>query len=417
MHATGHGAGTSARAAERSMYGDTGLRRLMAQHTSSSFPSNFLFSQVHRSQLIYNTCWEDPRIDRELLHLGPTSRLMTITSAGCNAIEYLLDDPQEIVCVDLNHRQNALLELKRAVILNLEYEDLFQWFGRGHHPRARELYRGFRATLPAYARDYWDRRIDYFVKRKLRRGFYYRGSSGFAAWLLKNLCFQLRPGVRREIYDLLESDTLEEQRAIYQRVEQRLWNGAVEGLLRSPIMMNMVGVPAPQLNLINRDTPGGLVAFVRGCLRNVFTQRSLSDNYFWRVYLRGEYSPSCCPAYLREENQTILRNRLERLTAHTIGFSEYLSVRGETFSHFVLLDHQDWLAWHRPDLLAEEWGEIRKHAQSGTKVLMRSAGIDVDFCAPSVDGWLAWRNERARELHAMDRVGTYASCHLGVVQA
>lgn len=387
----------------------------MAQPARSRTTGNFLFTRVHRSQLIYNTCWEDPRIDRELLQLGPGSRLMTITSAGCNAIEYLLDDPDEVVCVDLNHRQNALLELKRAVILSLDYEDLFQWFGRGWHPRARELYRAFRATLPPYARDYWDRRIDYFLPRRLRRSFYYRGSSGFAAWLLKSLCFQLRPRVRRQVYDLLETDTLEEQRAIYYRIEQRLWNAAVEGLLRSPMIMNLVGVPRTQLELINRDTPGGLVSFVRGCLRNVFTQRSLADNYFWRVYLRGEYTPACCPAYLKAANHGILRSRLERLTTHTVGFSDYLRGRAAPLSHFVLLDHQDWLAWHRPDLLAEEWREIRAHAQAGAKVLMRSAGVEVDFCAPSVDGWLAWRNERARELHATDRVGTYASCHLGVV--
>ena len=28
------------------------------------------FRRVHGSRLIYNTCWEDPRADRELLQLG-----------------------------------------------------------------------------------------------------------------------------------------------------------------------------------------------------------------------------------------------------------------------------------------------------------------------------------------------------------
>ena len=385
--------------------------------TNARAPGTLFFNRVHRSQLIYNTCWEDPRIDRELLGLGPRSRVMMITSAGCNALEYLLDDPREVVCVDLNHRQNALLELKRAVILELDYGDFFQWFGQGYHPRARALYQGFRHRLPDYARDYWDRRVDFFGERALRRSFYYRGSSGLAAWLLKNLFLQLRPRARREVFELLETDCLEEQRALYYRLEDRLWSRTIQALLGSPVLMTLVGVPRAQLNLINRDTPGGLVAFIRQCLRNVFTRISVADNYFWRVYLRGEYTRSCCPEYLREENHAILRSRLDRLSSHTTSFAGYLKQRDEAFSHFLLLDHQDWLAWHRPDLLEEEWTEIRRHAEIGARVLMRSAGREVDFCERNVEGWLAWRNERARELHASDRVGTYGSCHLGVVCA
>ena len=38
-----------------------------------------------------------------------------LTSAGCNALDYLLDGPAEIHAVDVNFRQNALLELKAAV--------------------------------------------------------------------------------------------------------------------------------------------------------------------------------------------------------------------------------------------------------------------------------------------------------------
>ena len=376
---------------------------------------SFTFNKVHGSQLVYNTCWEDPRIDRELLQIGPDSRLMMITSAGCNAIEYLLDDPQEVVCVDLNHRQNALLELKRAVILNLGYEDLFQWFGKGYHPRAEELYAGFRHTLPEYTQQYWDRRIGYFRQRSFLHSFYYRGSSGFAALIIKQALFRLKPQVRYQVYDLIEANTLEEQREIYFKIEERVWNRVVEFLLRSPLIMTMVGVPKAQLSLINRDVPGGLVGFVRNSLRNTFTELSIADNYFWRVYIRGEYTRACCPEYLKRENFDILRDRLDRLHTHTTSFSGFLKGRETPFSHFVLLDHQDWLAWLRPDLLEEEWDQIRHHSEPSTKVLMRSAGLEVDFCAPHVEGWLQWRNERARELHALDRVGTYASCHLGVV--
>ena len=76
---------------------------------------DLVFHHVHGGQLIYNACWEDPRIDRQLLGLTSASRVVMITSAGCNALDYLLDDPAEIHAVDVNPRQNAVLELKLAL--------------------------------------------------------------------------------------------------------------------------------------------------------------------------------------------------------------------------------------------------------------------------------------------------------------
>ena len=43
---------------------------------------DLVFHHVHGGQLIYNTSWEDPRIDRELLKLDASSRVVMITSAG-----------------------------------------------------------------------------------------------------------------------------------------------------------------------------------------------------------------------------------------------------------------------------------------------------------------------------------------------
>ena len=47
-----------------------------------------------------------------------------ITSAGCNALDYLLDSPREIQAVDVNFRQNALLELKLALFARRNFDDL-----------------------------------------------------------------------------------------------------------------------------------------------------------------------------------------------------------------------------------------------------------------------------------------------------
>ena len=50
--------------------------------------SERLFGLVHGRNLVYNTCWEDPRLDRIALAIRPQDRILVITSAGCNALDY-----------------------------------------------------------------------------------------------------------------------------------------------------------------------------------------------------------------------------------------------------------------------------------------------------------------------------------------
>ncbi len=120
--------------------------------------SGGVFRFCHGSQLVYNTCWEDPRLDRVALQIGPTDRVLVITSGGCNALEYLLDHPEHVHAVDVNWRQNALLELKVAGIRRLDYETFFELFGRGRLGEWNSIYPSkLRGLLSPCARRYWDR--------------------------------------------------------------------------------------------------------------------------------------------------------------------------------------------------------------------------------------------------------------------
>ena len=44
--------------------------------------ASLCFRWVHQSNLVYNTCWEDPRLDRQALNVGPGDTIAMITSAG-----------------------------------------------------------------------------------------------------------------------------------------------------------------------------------------------------------------------------------------------------------------------------------------------------------------------------------------------
>jgi S-adenosylmethionine-diacylglycerol 3-amino-3-carboxypropyl transferase len=177
--------------------------------------NDLMFHHVHGGQLIYNTCWEDPRIDRALLEIRADSRVVMITSAGCNALDYLLDGPAEIHAIDMNLRQNAVLELKIALIRRGHFDDLFEFFGIGSHEDFKTVYRDIRAGLSPASRSYWDRKITFFNPRSLKKSFYYHGASGLAAWLLGGALFQAQPNIKNYALCLLDADNIQQQAQIY----------------------------------------------------------------------------------------------------------------------------------------------------------------------------------------------------------
>ncbi|PAW63571.1 MAG: hypothetical protein B9S36_04505 [Verrucomicrobiia bacterium Tous-C2TDCM] len=366
------------------------------------------FQRVHGGNLVYNACWEDPRIDRELMALDHQSRVVMITSAGCNALDYLLDDPAQIHAVDMNPRQNALLQLKSAMIRRDRYEDLFALFGDGSHPDFKSLRKELDGLLPPYASRYWKEKHYYFKSSKLNPSFYYRGTAGQMAWIALKTFTSGRGKLRERINAILEAKSLEEQQSIYAEVRPILWTKLVTWLLKQPVSMAMLGVPRAQIRLIEKNFAGGIPGFLQSKLEQVFTEIPFWENYFWQVYMCGRYTRECCPNYLREDHQPALRDRVDRIKTHSTTIANFLREHPGEYSHYVLLDHQDWMAAHRPEALAEEWQLILENSRPGTAILMRSASPEIDFIPEFARERLDLVDKpRTEALHQIDRVGTY----------
>jgi S-adenosylmethionine-diacylglycerol 3-amino-3-carboxypropyl transferase len=382
-----------------------------------------VFHAVHRNNLLYNTCWEDPALDRIALKLTSTDRLLVITSAGCNALDYLLAGCGEVHAVDMNPIQNSLIELKRAAALSLDYDDFFAFFGNGRLANARQLYQSaIRHNLPIFAKEYWDKHMTFFAGKGWRDSFYFRGTSGLIAKLLSFNILKLAR-LRRSVEKLVEAKSIHEQEEIYRKeVSHKLWTPMMRWFLKRRLTMTMVGVPGPQLDQITRQYPGGLFQFIKDRVEQVLVQLPFRENYFWRVYLEGRYTKKCCPEYLREENFGRLKEAMSRLHVHTGKVTDVVKASDKPFSRFVLLDHMDWMSHHDPKGLVEEWNAILEKSAPKARVLFRSAGLREDFldtllvryqgANQRLGGLLNRQTALAEELHLKDRVNTYGSFHI-----
>lgn len=384
---------------------------------ASNKAKDWFFGKVHGNNLIYNTCWEDPKCDRALMQLDHQSEVVMITSAGCNALDYALDQPAEINCIDVNFRQNSLMELKKAFFRSTDHHSLFQFFGEGKHSNPKQLYKKtLRDEMPMFAQNFWDDKLtSYFKPTAIRPSFYFHGTSGTFAWLFG---FYMR--ARRSLYDLIQqllaSPSLEVQKYWYNIIEQKVIGNFIQWAMKQPVTLTLLGIPRSQSKLVEDEYIGGVAGFIKDSLRYIFTELPIRDNYFWSLYINGKYSNECCPNYLKQESFETIKKEEEKITTHTKTISQFLKDNPKAYSHYVLLDHQDWLAANDIPALQEEWDLILKNSKPGTKILMRSGATTIDFFPEFVKEAVYFDDETTKSQHKLDRVGTYGSVYLGVVK-
>ncbi|MDX1965943.1 MAG: BtaA family protein [Planctomycetaceae bacterium] len=405
------------------MQGLRGLPVVAAEIMVGERLSRTWFRFVHGRNIVYNQCWEDPRLDRVALQLTPQDRVVVITSAGCNALDYALAGAGHVHAVDMNPRQNALLQLKLTAAKHLDHGQFFQMFGRGKVPDWKNLYTQLlRPNLDPEIRAFWDRKGDMFAGRGRRKSFYFRGTSGTFAWMV-NYYIDKVARLRDSVNALLAADSVEQQQDIFQqyKMSERLWRPMIRWVMRRDMTLAMLGVPRSQRRHIDDSYPGGILQFVIDRVEAVFTRLPLKDNYFWRVYLSGEYTPDCCPEYLRPENFHELRTSVqERVTTHTSSVLAFVEQHPGEITRFVLLDHMDWLTREpTKKTLTAEWQAIVTKSAPNARILWRSADLNGEFVnslqvqvngtQKSVGDLLVYNRPLAEDLHRQDRVHTYGS--------
>jgi S-adenosylmethionine-diacylglycerol 3-amino-3-carboxypropyl transferase len=316
--------------------------------------------------------------------------------------------------VDVNGRQNALLELKIAGIRALDWDDFFRMFGEGRHARVDDLYRTrLRGILPKQFRGYWDGAIGMF---RSGPGFHFRTTSGWFARLF-SFCIDHLISAREPIERLLEANSINEQVEIYERdLRAKFWGPWLGFLLRRDTLLALTGIPPQQRQQVQRLSPD-IQEYMRLQAERVIYGQRIRENYFWRLHLTGTYTPDCCPRYLEHEAFVRLKYLVDRVTTHTATVEQFLSDGGEPISRFVLLDHMDWLTGPRAGELNKEWQAILSRSSPDARLLWRSLGLRTDFLddvvvqhrgvqRPLAD-LLDYDVEAADRIRAVERVTAY----------
>lgn len=375
---------------------------------------NFLFKYFIKDQLIFNSSWEDPAIDRNLLDLNTDSDILTITSAGDNILDYLLDFPRSITSVDLNPAQNALAEFKIATIKNTSYDTLFDLFGYGQYKEINALLDNLKPQLSPTTYQFWLKKKHYFTSKL---PFYHYGTSGLIA---RGFYFHLKfnKKLSNKVKEMVNCSTLEEQYLLYLELEKTLFdNFLAKFLLKNKFTLSFLGIPDAQATLVDvHNDYHNMYDFIVGSLNTVFKEFPISQNYFWYLYIKGQYSKKTCPNYLKEENFELLRQNVSKINLVTDTFFNQLkNSHDNSYSHIILLDHFDWF-WQDTETQLKVWTEIKRVAKPNAKILYRSAASNRYYLIPEIQNEIDYRDDLTSGFTNRGRVGTYGSVNFGVMR-
>lgn len=340
--------------------------------------------------VLYAQCWEDPEIDRAAFKTRPGDRMFTITSGGCNALAFLLDDPASVVALDLNPHQSHLLELKVVALRALSYDDLLAFMGVTDHRDRLALYAGLRDRLSPSARAFWDAH-----RREIRRGVIHAGRYERYMRLLGMITRWLvgRTTVERMF---ATTDPSERERLYDTEWATRRWTWFTRVFL-SRRLMTLLFDKAFFAQLERSFSFGD---HFRSVVRDALTRLPLRDSTFLSYAFLGRYyDQHHLPPYLRREHIDAIRARLDRLTIVTGDCSAWFrSQPADSIDRFNFTNIFEWMpvtAYH--DLLSEAVRVARDGAVMTYRNLLVPRSHPLAF-EPLVTG----RNGSAHALHERD---------------
>lgn len=373
---------------------------------------------------VYNQIWEDPRVDIKALEIDGDSRILTISSGGCNALNYLLEGPASVTAVDLNRHHIFLLNLKLAALKHLSsYDAFFEFFGSGKGKTTGTNYLRYIApNLDRDTRRFWESntlggsllygdRVSFFTSRGLydhsRNGYFLRFFHGFAHLL----------GLRPE--EILNAASADEQERLYEKHISPFFDSfVIRTVGKLPVTMFGLGIPPQQYDELMTDVADGktIIDIYRDRVRRLACGFPIDDNYFaWQAFARkyDTEKRKAIPEYLKEENYENLKARADRLTTIVGSATDVIRNSGSAaFNRFVFLDAQDWMD---AEQMTELWSAVAEKAAVGSRIIFRTAGAASPIesnLPPDLRAKFSYDAELSKRLFKQDRASIYGGFHL-----
>jgi S-adenosylmethionine-diacylglycerol 3-amino-3-carboxypropyl transferase len=348
----------------------------------------------------YASVWEDADILCEALTpVAGGGRLLSIASAGDNALALLTLDPEEVVAVDLNPTQLACVELRIAAFRCLGDADVPRFLGADPTKDRPVMYRALREELSREARAFWDEHPEAIAGGILHAGKFERYLRTFRRRVLP-----LVHG-RGTIAGLLKPRDDPERERFY----ERRWNTFRWRLLFRLFFSRAVMARGGRDPAFFAHVKGSVAQRILDRTRHALTALPTDTNPYLAYILTGTFPKPARPRYLQPRYIPLIRQRLDRLTLIEAPAQE--AGRGP-YRGFNLSDIFEYMT---PDEHRTVYSSLLDQAEPGARLVYWNMLVPRE--RPAVEGARAHSlRDLARDLHQRDRAWFYQALHVDVVE-
>lgn len=318
--------------------------------TEANIASRARFDHIRYAQL-----WEDADVLVEALGEQRGATLVSIASAGDNALAMLTLDPARVVAIDLSPAQIACLRIRIAAYRTLDHAGLVELMGSVASVRRADLLDRVCRTLDGEDQAFWAKQRDDVLRYGLGGvGKFERYFRIFRRWLLPLAQSRATPD---EVF-------VSKPKEARQRFLDARWNNWRWRLLLKLFFSNAV------MGRVGRDpaffdhVEGSLSDHVACRIRHAAVDLDPSQNPYLHWILKGNHGAALPLAWRKEHFETI-RDRLDRLDLRC-GALEAFVATGEKADGFNLSDIFEYMD---AQIFATVYGSILDAASPGARLV------------------------------------------------
>lgn len=302
----------------------------------------------------YANCWEDAELLVRALEPRPGKRILSIASAGDNAIA-LAAAGAEVVAADLSIPQLACAELRIAAIRELEYDELLEFLGITQHSARLTVYAKLRGGLSTRAAEYWDRQPEVLAAGLIHGGKFENYFRVFRKRFLSLI------HSRRTVAEMLRPKSRAEREEFYERHwNNRRWRWLFKIFFSRTVMGRLGRDPE-----FFRYVEGSVADRILTRARHALVELPTDENPFLQFIVNENYGPAL-PTYLRPDSYDAVRQGIERITLVHGPIDQVAQThRASGWDGYNLSDIFEYMG---PELTEQVYGRLIEHARPDARL-------------------------------------------------
>ena len=342
----------------------------------------------------YAQVWEDAEILLDALEINNNDNVLSIASAGENALSLLIHNPEHVYAIDLNDEQIFCCELKIAAIKNFEYDEAMELIGIKESSRRKELYERIKEDLSENAREYFASNMSCILSGIINNGKFEKYLTAFGKRILPLI------HSKKTRLKLLEPKSREERIKFYDEIwDNRRWRLLFK-IFFSRKVMGKMGRDKAFFRYVETDVASNILKRTKYAI----TELDTSQNSYLHYIIKGKYE-NVLPLCYRKDNFEIIKKNIDKISLHSETVENFIQDNDVKITKYNLSDIFEYMSEEQMTKIVEK---IIENSPKGS-ILAYWNMLSPKRASEFLENKLLYKEEKSKELLGKDKAFFYSA--------